>query len=116
MNIIKVHGIRAYSYHGCMPEEERIGGYYEIDIDLWCNFSFAAKHDNLDATIDYVEVNKIVEQEMGKPSKLIETVAYRIINRCKKEFSSLEKARIEIRKINPPINGDVNFVAVVVEE
>jgi len=116
MNIIKIHGIRSYSYHGCMPEEERIGGYYEIDVDLWCDFQLAARHDDLSATIDYVAVNKIVEQEMAKPSKLIETVAYRIVDQCKDDFSILQKVRVEIRKINPPINGDVNFVAVVVEE
>lgn len=116
MNIIKVHGIRAYSYHGCMPEEERIGGYYEVDVDLWCDFKYAAVHDSLTETIDYVAVNKIVEHEMAKPSKLIETVAYRIVESCKDKFSILQKVRVEIRKINPPINGDVNFVAVVIEE
>ncbi len=116
MNIIKVHGIRTYSFHGCLPEETRIGCYYEVDVDLWCDFSESAKTDDLSKTIDYVGVNKIVEEQMAVPNKLIETVAYRIIHALKDEYSMLEKASIEIRKLNPPIEGDVKFVAVVVEE
>ena len=53
---------------------------------------------------------------MATPCKLIETVAYRIVNQLKKELDQLEKVRVEIKKVNPPIDGDVNFVSVVVEE
>jgi len=116
MNIIKVHGIRTFSFHGCLSEETRIGGNYIIDVDLWCDFKDSAITDDLSKTIDYVDVNKIVEEEMATACKLIETVAYRIVNRLKSELKLLEKVRVEIKKINPPIDGDVNFVSVVVEE
>ena len=116
MNQIKVHNIRTYSYHGCMEEEARIGVNFEVDVDLWCDFKPSAHSDELTKTIDYVAVNKIVEEEMVIRAKLIETVAYRILERLQNEFTILEKTRIEIRKINPPLNGDVDFVAVVIEE
>ena len=116
MNIVKVHNIRTYSYHGCMEEETTIGGNFETDVDLFCDFKAAAKTDDLTQTIDYVTVNKIVEEEMAIASKLIETVAYRILERLQNEFKILTSTRVEIRKINPPLNGDVDFVAVVVEE
>ncbi|CAG5076371.1 dihydroneopterin aldolase [Parvicella tangerina] len=116
MNLIQVKGIRCYSYHGCLQEEALIGGHFEVDIDLWCNFKPSAKDDDLNLTINYVDVNRIVEEEMAKPSKLIETVAYRITNRMKNAFSILDKSRVEIRKINPPLEGDVSHVAVIVEE
>lgn len=116
MNLIQVKGIRCYSYHGCLAEETLIGGHFEVDVDLWCNFKPSAMDDNLELTINYVDVNRIVEEEMAIASKLIETVAYRILERLKSDFSILEKSRVEIRKINPPLEGDVNYVAVVVEE
>jgi len=116
MNIIQVHGIRTYSYHGCLPEETKIGGDFEIDIDLWYNFKLAADEDNLTQTINYVGVNQIVEQEMAIRADLIETVAYRIVNTLKKVYPKVEKTRVVIRKINPPLDGDVKFVAVIVEE
>lgn len=116
MNIIQVKGIRCHSFHGCLSEESVIGGFFEVDVDLWCNFKPSAANDDLSLTINYVAVNEIVEQEMAKPSKLIETVAYRILDRLKSDFSILTKARVEIRKINPPLEGDVSHVAVIVEE
>lgn len=116
MNLIQVKGIRCYSFHGCLEEESKIGGHFEVDVDLWCNFKSAADGDILESTINYVDVNRIVEEEMAIASKLIETVAYRITNRFKSSFPTLEKSRVEIRKINPPLEGDVSHVAVIVEE
>ena len=31
---IFVSGIQCYAYHGCLPEEGRIGGHYIVDIEL----------------------------------------------------------------------------------
>ena len=53
---------------------------------------------------------------MKNNQKLIESVAYNIIEKVKSTFSIVQKCKIEIQKINPPINGDVNYVSVVVEE
>ena len=53
---------------------------------------------------------------MGNSAKLIETIAYRIITSIKTQFPKVEKCKVEIQKINPPIDGDVNYVAVIVEE
>ncbi len=116
MNIIRVHGIRTYSYHGCLTEETKIGGDFEIDVDLWCNFKPAALGDDLTKTVNYVGINEIVEEEMAIRADLIETVVYRIVNRIKKRYKIVEKVRTEIRKINPPLDGDVKFVSVIVEE
>ena len=116
MNIIKVHGIRCYSLHGCLKEESKIGGTFEVNIDLFCDFSVAAETDALIDTIDYVKVNKIVEEEMNVPSKLIEHVAYRILRKLISSSSLILKCRVEIQKINPPIDGDVKYVSVIVEE
>lgn len=116
MNLIQVKGIRCYSYHGCLDEETLIGGHFEVDVDLWCNFKPSADTDDLTLTINYVDVNRIVEEEMAVASKLIETVAYRITARLKSDFSILDRSRVEIRKINPPLEGDVSHVAVIVEE
>ncbi len=116
MNIIRVHGIRTYSYHGCLPEETKIGGDFEIDVDLWVDFKEAAINDDLKKTINYVEVNAVVEEEMAIRADLIETVAYRIVTRLKKKHQHIDKIRVEIRKVNPPLNGDVKFVSVIVEE
>ena len=115
-HIIEVNGIKCYAHHGCLPEETAIGGHYVVDVEMHTNFSIAAKEDDLSQTIDYVNVNAVVVEEMALPSKLIEHVGQRIVNRLKKELKSLEKLRVKIIKLSPPINGDVDNVAIIIEE
>ena len=116
MNTIKVHGIRSYAYHGCLKEETKIGGNYIIDIDINYNFKQSAVNDDLKETVDYVEIKEIVLSEMKVPSKLIETVAYRIIQSIYKKHPSIDKCKVVLKKINPPIDGDIDYVSVIVEE
>ncbi len=113
MGIIRVRNIECYAYHGCLEEEGRIGQKYLIDVELRLDFSEAAQTDNLSKTIDYCDVNSIVKQEMSVRSKLIEHVGQRILDRFHEEFRTLEAAQIEIKKLNPPIEGNVEYVSVV---
>ena len=53
---------------------------------------------------------------MKVPSKLIETVAYRIIQSIYKKHPSIDKCKVVLKKINPPIDGDIDYVSVIVEE
>jgi dihydroneopterin aldolase len=114
-NTIEVNGIRIYAHHGCLKEETTIGGHYIVDVSIETNFLEAAKMDDLSKTVDYVQINRIVAEEMNLPSKLIETVGMRIVERIQKEIKDINKLQIKITKICPPINGDVENVAIVIE-
>ena len=112
MGVITVSGIKLYAYHGCLEEESKIGSDYEVDVVLEADLSVAAESDNLEETVDYVSVNKIVTEEMAVRSKLLEHVALRIIQRltqCHPEIVSME---VSVAKLNPPINGNVDRVVV----
>jgi dihydroneopterin aldolase len=113
---IEVNGIKIYAFHGCLEEEAKIGGNYLVDVMLNTNFFNAAENDDLTQTIDYVDINKIVCEEMVIRSKLIEHVGQRIIKRIKKEIKNITYLRIKVTKICPPINGDVDNVAIIIEE
>lgn len=113
---IEVNGIKIYAFHGCLEEEGKIGGNYLVDVMLNTNFSLAAKNDDLTQTIDYVDINKIVCEEMAIRSKLIEHVGKRIIYRIKQEIKNIDYLKIKVTKICPPINGDVDNVAIIIEE
>lgn len=113
---IEVNGIRLYAFHGCLEEEGKIGGHYEVDVHMRTDFSEASKQDELALTIDYVQVNKIVAEEMGIRSKLIEHVGQRIVSRIQREIKNLDAIRVKVIKICPPINGDVRNVAIIIED
>ena len=115
-HVIEVNGIKLYAFHGCLPEEGKIGGNYRVDVRMETNFQLAAATDTLENTIDYVTVNAIVAEEMAIRSKLIEHVGYRIVERLKKTLKGLLQIEVKITKICPPINGDVENVAIIIEE
>lgn len=112
MGKITLKNIKVFSYHGCLDEEGKIGSDYRVDLMVKGNLTHSAQTDSLSDTIDYVHLNKIVKQEMAIRTKLLETVADRILNRIFNEIELVEKARVDVSKINPPIGGDVGMVTV----
>lgn len=116
MHKILVQGINIYAYHGCLEEEAKIGCNYIVDVCMDTNFTEAALTDDLDKTIDYVVVYNIVKTQMAIRSKLIEQVGQRIVNELKKELKGLIKVEVKVTKINPPMNGNVDKVAIVISD
>jgi len=109
---VKVENIRIYAHHGCLPQETIIGSDYKVDVTVNADLSKAAISDQLADTVDYVHINHIVIEEMQLPSKLLEHVAQRIINRIFKEIPMVGKTKVAVSKINPPIGGDVEAVTI----
>jgi len=116
MHKILVQGIKIYAYHGCLAEEGKIGSNYIVDVTLETDFTEAAKTDDLSKTIDYVIVYDIVKTQMAVRSKLIEQVGQRIVDELKKQFSTLKKVEVKVTKLNPPMNGNVEKVSIVISE
>ncbi|MGC1472846.1 MAG: dihydroneopterin aldolase [Psychroserpens sp.] len=112
MGIIKVENIRVFAHHGCLKEETKIGSDYRVDLSVKADLQTSAKTDHLAHTVDYVLLNKIVVEEMKQPSKLLETVAQRILDRILKEDDLVSKATVSVSKMNPPIGGDVESVTI----
>ena len=116
MGIIKVENIRVFAHHGCLKEETAIGSDYRVDLEVNANLKISAQSDKLSDTVDYVFLNKVVREEMAQPSKLLETVAQRILDRILKEDKLVTKATVMVSKINPPIGGDVDMVTIKLSE
>ena len=115
-NTVNVEGIEVFAYHGCMEEEERLGGKFVVDISIDTDFRKSGASDELEDTIDYVVVRRIAVEEMEIRSKLIEHVGYRIVNRLKATFPAAEKVRVTVRKLAAPIQGLVKEVSICIEE
>jgi dihydroneopterin aldolase len=109
---IYLKNVRCYCFHGCLKEESVIGSEYLVN--LWAKGALgkASLTDKINDAIDYVFLNKVIVEEMSIPSKLLETVAERILNRALNEDNRIQKITVSVSKICPPINGDVESVAV----
>ena len=109
---VYLKNVRCYSFHGCLKEEGIIGSEYLVN--LWAKGALgkASLSDKIDDAIDYVFLNKVITEEMSIPSKLLETVARRILDRVLKEDQRIQKITVSVSKLCPPINGDVESVAI----
>jgi len=116
LGIIKVENIRVFAYHGCLAEETKIGSDYRVDLEVKADLQTSAKTDKLSDTVDYVFLNRIIREEMHKPSHLLETVAKRILSRIFNEDALVDKATVCVSKLNPPIGGDVEMVTIKMTE
>jgi len=112
VGIIKVTNIQVYAYHGCLVEEGKIGSDYRVDVAVKANLQPSAASDHLKDTVDYVQINRIVKEEMAIRSKLLEHVGKRILDRILNEIEIAEEATVEVSKINPPIGGNVEQVTI----
>lgn len=116
MGIITLEGIEFFGYHGFYDEEQKIGNKYSIDISVRAPFEEAAVHDQLSETINYEKLYKIIKQEVKKPSKLLENIAKRIIDRTFATFENVEVIEVSISKFNPPVGGVCNRAKVTLKE
>ena len=99
-----------------MKEEGVIGSDYRVDLEVSADLRKAAASDRLSDTVDYVLLHAIIREEMWIRSKLLESVAARILDRIFQEVPSVKSGEISISKINPPLGGDVQQVTVILSK
>jgi len=112
LGCVYVNNIRCYAYHGCMREEAIIGSHYSVCVELMLDVSRAAASDNIEDTVDYVSVSKLVQEEMMIRSRLIEHVSQRILSKLMFCFPKIESAKVTLTKHNAPIGGEVQEVKI----
>ncbi|MBI34944.1 MAG: dihydroneopterin aldolase [Flavobacteriales bacterium] len=115
MSTICLNNIEVYAYHGVFEVEQKVGQWYTVNLEIDVDFSEAAINDDLKGTIDYSMLNEIIRKEMAVKSKLIEHVANRIANGVLETFPNIEGGTLSIAKRNPPVQGEMESVEVVIE-
>ena len=113
MDEIVLEDIKVYAFHGCMKEETKIGSDYIINLNVKADLKDAAISDQLRYTVDYVDLLKIVKEEMAINSKLLEHVAERIVSRVLRTMKMVNNVQVKVAKQNPPINGNVSAVTII---
>jgi len=112
MSTIRLKNIKIYAFHGCMLEEGQIGSNYLVNLKVKADLNRAEKSDELRDTVDYVLLQRIVKEEMAIPSKLLEHVGKRIVDKILLSVPLVNSVKIRVSKVNPPIGGDVEEVNV----
>ena len=115
MGIIEIEGMEFFAFHGCFKEEQIIGTKFIVDLQIDVDTSVSEVSDRLADTTDYVGLYQCVKMEMEQKSHLLEHVAGRIISRLYDTYETIEKAKVKISKLNPPLGGQIQKVSVTLE-
>ncbi|MGC9330873.1 MAG: dihydroneopterin aldolase [Bacteroidales bacterium] len=117
MGLIEIEGMEFYAYHGHYKEERYVGNRFLLDISISTDTSKAEKSDSIDDTLNYQKVYAIIKDDIeNKKSHLLEHIGRRIIDRLYENFEGIEKIKLKISKINPPMGGQIRSVSVTIED
>ncbi len=113
MYTIHLRNIILYGKHGVYKEEQLIDAPFELNID--CSLLPSSTVTELEHTINYELVFNIVKEIFATPHQLLEVLAKNITTAIKKEFATVWTVKINIYKLNPPIEGIHGQVGVTYE-
>ncbi len=112
---IYIHNLRIHAYHGVMPQETVVGGDFSVSLQVWTSVEQAAVTDQVEYTVNYADLCRVVTTEMQKPSKLIENVAWRIIQAVMEKFSEVDEVEVHLTKLNPPMGIECDGAGVTIK-
>jgi len=109
---ILLTGAHFFARHGVSNEERRVGGRFVIDVELTCDLARAGKSDNLNDTISYAELYKVVREIVEEKSfQLVETLAETLAQKILETFPA-RGVLIRVKKQPPPIEGIIDFAGI----
>jgi len=114
MDRIRLVNMSFYGYHGVSAAEKETGRRFEVDCELAVDLAEPGKTDRLTDTIDYGAVYELVADIVQNRSfSLLEGLAGKLAMEILAAFPVIE-ARIKVRKLTPPINGNIDYIEVEV--
>ncbi len=112
MGRIHLEGMEFYAFHGHYEEEQIVGNRFLVDLLIETDMIRPAETDELGDAVNYQEAYRLVKREMKKKSKLLENIASRILNAIYDELGGVSEVTVTIRKMNPPVGGQMKAVSV----
>lgn len=105
MGTVALEGLEFFAYHGYYDEEQKVGNKYSLDITIETDFALAAQNDRLNGTVNYEELYAIAAEVMQERARLLEHIAYRLIEKVRAKYPNVAKVHVAVSKFNPPIGG-----------
>jgi dihydroneopterin aldolase len=115
MDRILVSGLEAMGVHGVLPEEQERAQPFGVDLELLLDLSPAGFSDDLADTADYgLLIQAVSDIITSEHHQLLEKLAARIATVCLAE-SHVQGVVVEVRKLDPPVQAQVDNVGVRIE-
>jgi dihydroneopterin aldolase len=95
-----------------MPQEQKVGGEFLVDLQVGYPIEAAMQSDEVTDTLNYAELYELMKAEMAIPSQLLEHVAGRIVKSINERFPKVSSIDLKITKKNPPMGADCDGAGV----
>ena len=105
MDQIKIKRLEVFAKHGVLTEENVLGQKFLISATLYCDTKKAGKSDQLEDSVNYAAVAKLIEEETKQET-------FCLLERL--TFSQIEKVDIEIEKPWAPVMLPLDTVSVCI--
>ncbi|GAD10986.1 bifunctional folate synthesis protein [includes: dihydroneopterinaldolase] [Gluconobacter frateurii NBRC 103465] len=110
-----VRDLCLFGYHGVLPEENRIGQRFIIDIEIRADLSGAIAEDDYRQAVCYGTLCDIAAESVaGKPMGLIEALAGRIADDILERLEGVEVVLVTVHKPSAPVPYPVSETATTV--
>ncbi|MBI4212894.1 MAG: dihydroneopterin aldolase [Chloroflexi bacterium] len=101
---IRLNDIVLYGYHGVLPEEQKLGQRFIVNVEISVDLRKVGESDDLTQTVDYAEILELIKAIVaGPPQHLIESVAERIAAAVLEQFPLADAVSVSVRKPSVPI-------------
>lgn len=112
---IELRSLVVFGHHGYLEEERRLGQRFLVD--LWVDVRGSASDtDRIEDTVDYRRLAELVREVFGGRERLLlEGLAGAVADGIVERFSSVERARVRVRKPDVVLDPPVEYAAAVVE-
>jgi len=99
---IELRNVRIHAFHGMYEGEEKLGNDFIVNIAVKYE-EHLNDLDDLNNTVDYVNLFDIVKKRMQVPTVLLEKVCDGIVRHVKHQYSFVREIDISVYKLQPPI-------------
>ena len=99
---IELADLQIYAYHGIFEGEEKVGNPYIINLSVKYE-ERDNDFENINSTINYVELHNIVKQRMSIPTGLLEKICVNIIRHIKHQYPFVKEINLSIKKLQPAL-------------
>ncbi len=101
-------GMHLSGRHGIHPEERERGNRFEIDVEIECTSQDAVETDEIQDTVDYREIARIVRHINDRQTfNLIESFAGAIAEELLAKLPMISVTIVRVSKLAPPDLGDI---------
>ncbi len=111
MLTVSLHNIKIIAPRGLYKEEHQLANHFEVDVDI-----STPVHDPATMPfIDYTLIRATVAKAFEQPHDLLENFIQEIHAEMKAAFQTADHIKICIRKLHPPMPGEVGYAQVCYE-